>query len=29
MRMRDEGRIPDDIFRRIEYDLDLAATRLS
>ncbi|GAC1406300.1 MAG: Na+/H+ antiporter [Candidatus Velthaea sp.] len=29
MDMRDEGRIPDDIFRRIEYDLDLAEARLS
>jgi len=29
MQMREEGRIPDDIFRRIEYDLDLAQTRLS
>ncbi|GAC1591717.1 MAG: Na+/H+ antiporter [Candidatus Velthaea sp.] len=29
MRMRDEGQIPDDIFRRIEYDLDLAEARLN
>jgi monovalent cation/hydrogen antiporter len=28
MRMRDEGRIPDDIFRKVQYDLDLAETRL-
>lgn len=28
MQLRDEGRIPDDIFRRVQYDLDLAATRL-
>lgn len=28
MRMRAQGKIPDDIFRRIEYDLDLAETRL-
>ena len=26
--LRSEGRIPDDIFRRVQYDLDLAATRL-
>jgi Na+/H+ antiporter len=28
MRMRDEGEIPDEIFRRIQYDLDLATARL-
>ena len=28
MQLRDEGRIPDEIFRRVQYDLDLAATRL-
>jgi len=28
MRMRAQGKIPDEIFRRIEYDLDLAETRL-
>jgi hypothetical protein len=28
MRLRAEGKIPDEIFRRIEYDLDLAETRL-
>ena len=28
MRMRAQGKIPDEIFRRIEYDLDLADTRL-
>lgn len=28
MRMREEGEIPDTIFRSIEYDLDLAALRL-
>ena len=28
MQMRSEGKIPDEIFRRIEYDLDLAETRL-
>ena len=28
MRMRASGHIPDEIFRRIEYDLDLADTRL-
>jgi monovalent cation/hydrogen antiporter len=26
--MRDEGRIPDEIFRRVQYDLDLASTRV-
>ncbi|MGA2396080.1 MAG: Na+/H+ antiporter [Candidatus Lustribacter sp.] len=26
--LRNDGRIPDDIFRRVQYDLDLAATRL-
>jgi CPA1 family monovalent cation:H+ antiporter len=26
--LRDEGRIPDEIFRKIQYDLDLAASRL-
>ncbi|MBV8373046.1 MAG: Na+/H+ antiporter [Candidatus Eremiobacteraeota bacterium] len=29
MQMRTAGEIPDDIFRSIEYDLDLAAVRLS
>jgi monovalent cation/hydrogen antiporter len=29
VRMREAGEIPDDIFRSIEYDLDLAALRLS
>jgi CPA1 family monovalent cation:H+ antiporter len=28
-RLRENGQIPDDIFRSIEYDLDLAALRLS
>jgi Na+/H+ antiporter len=28
MRLRDEGKIPDDIFRKVQYDLDLAETRL-
>jgi monovalent cation/hydrogen antiporter len=28
-RLRESGQIPDDIFRSIEYDLDLAALRLS
>jgi len=28
MELRDGGKIPDEIFRRIEYDLDLAETRL-
>jgi len=28
LRMRDAGEIPDEIFRRIRYDLDLAAARL-
>jgi monovalent cation/hydrogen antiporter len=27
-RLRDEGKIPDEIFRRVQYDLDLAETRL-
>jgi len=27
-RLRDEGKIPDDIFRRVQYDLDLAEARL-
>jgi monovalent cation/hydrogen antiporter len=27
-RLRDDGAIPDDIFRRVQYDLDLAETRL-
>jgi CPA1 family monovalent cation:H+ antiporter len=27
-RLRAEGKIPDEIFRRVEYDLDLAETRL-
>jgi CPA1 family monovalent cation:H+ antiporter len=26
--LRDRGEIPDDIFRRVQYDLDLAETRL-
>jgi CPA1 family monovalent cation:H+ antiporter len=29
MRMRSAGELPDDIFRSIEYDLDLAAVQLS
>ena len=29
VRLRDEGKIPDEIFRRVQYDLDLASTRLS
>ncbi|HLI96780.1 MAG TPA: Na+/H+ antiporter [Candidatus Baltobacteraceae bacterium] len=29
MALRDSGEIPDDIFRRIQYDLDLAESRLS
>ncbi len=28
LHLRDEGRIPDEIFRRIQYDLDLAESRL-
>jgi Na+/H+ antiporter len=28
MRLRDDGKIPDDIFRKVQYDLDLAETRL-
>ena len=28
-RLREEGEIPDEIFRAIEYDLDLASARLS
>jgi CPA1 family monovalent cation:H+ antiporter len=28
MRLRDRGEIPDEIFRRVQYDLDLAETRL-
>jgi Na+/H+ antiporter len=28
MQLRSEGRIPDDIFRKVQYDLDLASTRL-
>ncbi|HEY6234477.1 MAG TPA: cation:proton antiporter, partial [Candidatus Elarobacter sp.] len=28
MQLRDRGKIPDDIFRRVQYDLDLAETRL-
>jgi monovalent cation/hydrogen antiporter len=28
MRLRDEGEIPDEIFRRVQYDLDLADARL-
>jgi CPA1 family monovalent cation:H+ antiporter len=26
--LRDEGKIPDEIFRKVQYDLDLAASRL-
>jgi CPA1 family monovalent cation:H+ antiporter len=29
MSLRDRGEIPDDIFRRIQYDLDLAESRLA
>jgi len=29
MRLRNEGKIPEEIFRKIEFDLDLAASRLS
>ena len=29
MRLRDAGEVPDDTFRRIQYDLDLAESRLS
>jgi CPA1 family monovalent cation:H+ antiporter len=29
MSLRDTGEVPDDIFRRIQYDLDLAESRLS
>ena len=28
-RLRDEGKIPDEIFRKIQFDLDLAASRLT
>jgi CPA1 family monovalent cation:H+ antiporter len=28
MKLRDRGEIPDEIFRRVQYDLDLAETRL-
>ncbi len=28
LKLRDEGKIPDEIFRRVQYDLDLASTRL-
>ncbi|HTJ28782.1 MAG TPA: Na+/H+ antiporter [Candidatus Limnocylindria bacterium] len=28
VRLRDRGAIPDEIFRRVEYDIDLAASRL-
>jgi Na+/H+ antiporter len=28
MRLRSEGKIPDDIFRKVQYDLDLADSRL-
>ncbi len=28
MQLRDEGKIPDEIFRKVQYDLDLASTRL-
>jgi CPA1 family monovalent cation:H+ antiporter len=27
--LRDEGKIPDEIFRKVQYDLDLASTRLT
>jgi hypothetical protein len=29
MRLRDNGDIPDEIFRKIQYDLDLAESRLA
>lgn len=29
MRMRDSGEVPDEVFRRIQYDLDLAESRLA
>lgn len=29
MRMRDTGEVPDEVFRRIQYDLDLAESRLA
>jgi monovalent cation/hydrogen antiporter len=29
LRLRDDGEVPDDIFRRVQYDLDLAESRLS
>lgn len=29
MRLRDVGEIPDEVFRRVQYDLDLAESRLS
>ena len=29
LRMRNAGEIPDEIFRKIRYDLDLAETRLA
>jgi monovalent cation/hydrogen antiporter len=29
LKLRDEGKIPDEIFRKVQYDLDLASTRLS
>jgi CPA1 family monovalent cation:H+ antiporter len=28
LKLRDEGKIPDEIFRKVQYDLDLASTRL-
>jgi monovalent cation/hydrogen antiporter len=28
MQLRDEGKIPDEIFRKVQYDLDLSSTRL-
>ena len=28
MDLRDSGEIPDEIFRKVQYDLDLAETRL-
>jgi hypothetical protein len=29
LRMRADGSIPDDVYHKIEYDLDLASERLS
>ena len=28
LKLRDEGKIPDEIFRKVQYDLDLASSRL-